>query len=318
MLTVSGKADKSDVAALDERMGAAEMKLTPGAIVSTVTGSQQYKDDLAAIFLMGSGPEFIVGTQMTSTAVWTGNASFNELKDGQQITYWLPFGSAANVTLNLPLKDGTTTGAIPCYYSQGTRLGTQYTAGNVLLTYRENAKFFTTTIAKGWWADANYNTDTYDRIRSGSVPIKEIMTAFRFLVGDDGGFFVRAAGKPFDVHKPILWNTGTENAGYVTANVAHARGSHLYVAYSSVYLRYQVPGFTGVQGASCYLVGTLSGSTFTPAVTYLTCTAPTAEDGLTYLLLGCMSNTTNMALYPEHPMFRFVDGAFQPLSQVGF
>ncbi len=39
---------------------------------------------------------------------------------------------------------------------------------------------------------------------------------------------------------------------------------------------------------------------------------------MTYLLLGCMSNTTNMTLYPEHPMFRFADGAFQPLSQVGY
>ena len=310
-LMVSGKADKGDVTALDERMGAAEMKLTPEAIVSTVTGSQQYKDDLAAISLTGSGPEFIVGTQTATTATWTGNASFSELKDGQQITYWLPFGGGSNVTLNLTLKDGTETGAIPCFYSQGQRLSTQYAAGNVLhLTYRENAKFFSTTIPKGWWADANYNSDTYDRIRSGSVLIKETLTAFRFLVGDDGGFFVLSAGKPFDVHKPILWNTGTGNAGYLTSNV--------YVAYSSVYLRYQVPGFTGVQGASCYLVGTLSGSTFTPAATYLTCAAPTTEDGLTYLLLGCMSNTTNMTLYPEHPMFRFVDGKFQPLSQVGF
>ncbi len=310
-LMVSGKADKSDVTALDERMGAAELKITPEAIVSTVTDSQKYKDDLAAISLTASGPEFIVGTQTATTAAWTGNTSFSELKDGQQVTYWLPFGSGSNVTLELTLKDGTTTGAIPCYYSQGTRLGTQYTAGNVLhLTYRENATYFTTTIPKGWWADANYNTDTYDRIRSGSVLIKETLTAFRFLVGDDGGFFVLAADKPFDIHKPILWNTGTGNAGNVTSNV--------YVAYSSVYLRYQVTDFTGVQGASCYLVGTLSGSTFTPAATYLTCAMPSAEDGLTYLLLGCMSNTTNMTLYPEHPMFRFVDGTFQPLSQVGF
>lgn len=246
-----------------------------------------------------------------STSAWTGNAGFSELKDGQQIAYWLPFGSGANATLNLTLKDGTETGAIPCYYNQSIRLGTQYVAGNVLhLTYRNNAKFFSTTIPQGWWADANYNTDTYDRIRSGSVPIKETLTAYRFLVGDDGGFFVLAAGKPFDIHKPILWNTGTGSAGNVTSNV--------YVAYSNVYLRYQVSDFTGAQGASCYLVGTLSGSTFTPAATYLTCTAATAEDDLTYLLLGCMSSTTTMTLYPEHPMFRFVNGTFQPLSQVGF
>jgi len=33
--------------------------------------------------------EVIVGTQTTSTANWTGNANFKELKDGQQIIYWL-------------------------------------------------------------------------------------------------------------------------------------------------------------------------------------------------------------------------------------
>ena len=310
-LMVAGKADQEDVDALDERMEAAELKITPEAIVSTVTGSQQYKDDLAAISLTGSGPEFFVGTQTASTASWTGNASFSELKDGQQITYWLPYGSASNVTLTLTLKDGTATEAIPCYYSQGTRIGTQYVAGNVLhLTYRENATYFTTTIAKGWWADANYNTDTYDRIRSGSVLIKEALTAFRFLVGDDAGFFVLAAGKAFDINKPILWNTSTGNAGSLTSNV--------YVAYSGVYLRYQVSDFSGIQSASCYLAGTLNGSTFTPAETYLTCTVPEAEDGLTYMLLGYMSSTTSMCLYPEHPLFRFVGGAFQPLSLVGY
>ena len=310
-LMVDGKADKDSVDALGERISAAELKITEDAIVQTVTGSQKYQDDLASISMTGSGSEFIVGTQTATTAAWTGNASFTQLRDGQQITYWLPFGSASNVTLTLTLGDGTVTEAVPCYFSQGVRLGTQYNAGNVLrLTYRENASYFTTTIAKGWWADANYNTDTYDRIRSGPVVVKENLTAFRFVVGDDAGYFVLAAGKPFDINKPILWSTSAGNVGWSTSNV--------YVAYSSVYLPYQVPGFTGTKGASCYLVGTQNGATFTPAETYLTCTVPEAEDGLTYLLLGYMSSTANLCLYPEHPMFRFVDGAFQPLSQVGY
>lgn len=140
--------------------------------------------------------------------------------------------------------------------------------------------------------------------------IKETLTAFRFLVGDDVGCFVLAAGKAFDINKPILWNTSTGNAGSLTSNV--------YVAYSGVYLRYQVSNFTGVQSASCYLVGTLNGSTFTPAETYLTCTVPEAEDGLTYMLLGYMSGITTLSLYPEHPLFCFMGGAFQPLSLVGY
>ena len=218
-LMVSGKADQSAVDALGERMDAAELKITEDAIVSTVTGSQQYKDDLASISVSGGGPEFVVGTQTATTAAWKGNVSFTELKDGQQITYWLPYGGSSNVTLDLTFPDGTTTGAIPCYYSQGTRLSTQYPAGNIIhLTYRENAKYFSTTIAKGWWADANYNTDTYDRIRSGTIKVKENLTANRLIVGDDAGYFVLAAGKAFDIRKPILWCISSGTAGGTTGN----------------------------------------------------------------------------------------------------
>ena len=310
-LMVSGKADQSAVDALGERMDAAELKITEDAIVSTVTGSQQYKDDLASISVSGGGPEFVVGTQTATTAAWKGNVSFTELKDGQQITFWLPYGGSSNVTLDLTFPDGTATGAIPCYYSQGTRLSTQYPAGNIIhLTYRENAKYFSTTIAKGWWADANYNTDTYDRIRSGTIKVKENLTANRLIVGDDAGYFVLAAGKAFDIRKPILWCISSGTAGGTTGNG--------YVAYSSIYLRNQVSTFTGTSGATCYLVGTLEGHTFTPADTYLTDVQPTSEDGLTYMLLGTIYSSYYMVLYPEHPLFRFVDGAFTPLSQVGY
>lgn len=309
-LMVSGKADQSAVDALGERMDAAELKITEDAIVSTVTGSQQYKDDLASISASG-GPELIVGTQTATSAAWTGNASFSELKDGQQITYWLPYGSGSSVTLELTLPDGTTTGAIPCYYSQQTRLSTQYGAGSIIrLTYRENATYYTYTVSKGWWADANYNTDTYDRIRHGVIKAKETCAYFKFIVGDSEGYFQLAAGKAFDVSKPILWLTSSLTAGYSTSNV--------YLAYSSISVRNQVSGFTGTLGASLYLAGTLVGSTFLPAETYLTCTQPTEEDGLTYMLLGIMTSAYAMNLFPEHPLYRFVDGAFQPLSQVGY
>lgn len=253
----------------------------------------------------------IVGTQTAATGAWTGNASFSELKDGQQIAYWLPYSGSGNATLELTFPDGTTTGAIPCYFSQQTRLSTQYGAGNVIrLTYRENAQYFSYTIEKGWWADANYNTDTYDRVRSGAIKAKEALSYFKFIVADAEGYFQLAAGKPFDVSKPILWVTSNVAAGSSTSNV--------YLSYASVYLRNHVSSFTGTLGASLYVAGTLNDSIFTPAENYLTCTQPTAEDGLTYLLLGVMTSAYNAAFFPEHLLYRFVNGAFQPLSQVGY
>ena len=46
-LMVAGKADKTDVDALGERVSVAELKLTKDAIVSTVRGSEQYQQDRA-------------------------------------------------------------------------------------------------------------------------------------------------------------------------------------------------------------------------------------------------------------------------------
>ena len=310
-LMVSGKADQSAVDALGQRMDAAELKITEDAIVSTVTGSQKYKDDLASVSVSGGGTEMIVGTQTATTAAWKGNASFTELKDGQQIAYWLPYTSGSNVTLELTLSDGSSTGAIPCYYSQSSRLSTQYPSGNIIrMTYRKNAKYLSYTIAEGWWVDANYNTDTYDRIRAGGVKAKEALTAFRLVVGDADGYFVLSAGKAFTLSKPILWNTGTCTAGNVCTTV--------YAAYTNISARYMISDFTGVTGSSIYLVGILEGDTFLPSTTLLTSTPPTEEDGLTYILLGVLSSTYSFGLFPEHPVYRFVDGEFRPLSQVAY
>ena len=55
----------------------------------------------------------VVGTQTVTTASWTGTLNADSLVSGQTIRYWLPRTSASNVTLNLTLKGGTTTGAIP-------------------------------------------------------------------------------------------------------------------------------------------------------------------------------------------------------------
>lgn len=256
--------------------------------------------------------EIVVGTQTVATAVWTGIASFASLVDGQQITYWLPQGSGSNVTLTLTLADGTTTEAVPCYYGSTTRLSTQYTAGNILhLTYRENAQIYTTTITKGWWADANYDTNYYDRIRMGStLKAKSAITAGRLVVGDDAGYFHVAAGVSFDISRSILYSLNSVSINTYNAN--------FYLSYPSCYLRNIIPTFTGTAFAACYLVGTLKGSTFTPATEFLTSTVPTAEDGFTYISLGILASAYQLCLYPEHPMYRFVDGAFKSLGQVAY
>lgn len=258
--------------------------------------------------------EVVVGTQTAATNAWTGVASFSTLTDGQQISYWLPYaGNSSGATLNLTLAGGTTTGAKNLYYGGTTRITTHYPAGSVIhLTYRENVSIAgSTTKYTGWWADANYNTDTYDRIKYNSaITALAAISSGRVIAGTASGFKHIAANTAFDINKPILL------AG--SAIAANATGSNNYIAYSNINLASTKSGFTGTKGKTVYIVGTLDGTTFTPNSTLFTTTEPTTADGLVYIALGLMSSTTNSTLYPEHPLYKYVNGKFQSLSQVAY
>ena len=258
--------------------------------------------------------EVIVGTQTAVTGSWTGKASFTSLKDGQQIAYWLPYDGSGNASLNLTLADGTTTGAIACYYSGTSRITTHYKAGNVVhLTYRVNASVAGTNYT-GWWADANYTDgNTYDRIKFGnSIKAKTAISSSRIIVGDDSGYFHLAASSIFDIDKPILWAGSNINA--------NETGNNNYLSMPSCTLRNNTSSsWSATAYKTLYLVGTLSNNTFTVASSnFLTTTTPTEEDDLTYISLGYMISSYQMYLYPEHPIYRFANGGFKLVSQTSY
>ena len=259
-----------------------------------------------------SNTEVIVGTQTAATGAWTGVASFSSLQDGQQIVYWLPYAGSGNASLNLTLADGSTTGAKPCYYSGASRITTHYAAGNAIhLTYRVNANVNGTSYT-GWWADANYNSNTYDRIvLNSSIVAKSAITAGRLIVGDSAGFFNLGASTTFDVNKPILY-CGSSLA-------ASASGTNNYLSYPNVNLRTTLgdSSWAKTRGETCYLAGTLSGTSFTPlASDYLTCTAATS--GVAYISLGLMVSTYQIYLYPEHPIYMIQNGTLMAISQLAY
>ena len=258
-----------------------------------------------------SNTEVIVGTQTASTGAWTGVASFSSLQDGQQIVYWLPYAGSGSATLNLTLANGTTTGAKNCYYSGATRLSTHYAAGNAIhLTYRVNANVNGTSYT-GWWADANYDSNYYDRIRFNNViKAKTAISASRLIVGDSGGYFHLAAGSVFDVDKPILWAASAISAG--------ATATTNYLSYPSCTLRNNTSStWTATQYETLYLAGTLVGSIFTVGSGNWLTTDPT-DESLTYISLGYMYSTYQMYFYPEHPMYRFQNGVLKAVSQIAY
>lgn len=78
----------------------------------------------------------VYGTQTEATGNWVGELNISALYDGLTITYYLPYDSDGNVSLNLTLADGSTTGSKPVYLQIGKRLSTQFSAGaTILITY---------------------------------------------------------------------------------------------------------------------------------------------------------------------------------------
>ena len=259
-----------------------------------------------------SNTEVIVGTQTAATGAWTGVASFASLQDGQQIVYWLPYAGSGSATLNLTLSGGGTTGAKNVYYSGTTRLSTHYGAGNAIrLIYRVNANINGSSYT-GWWADANYDSNTYDRIRlNNSITAKSAVTTGYLIVGDASGFFHLAASTAFDVNKPILY-CGTTLA-------AAATGSNNYLSYPSVNLRTTLgnSSWTATKGETCYIAGTLTGTTFTPLASGFLTTSATST-GVVYIALGLMISTYQIYLYPEHPMYMLQNGVLKAISQIAY
>ena len=260
--------------------------------------------------------EIIVGTQQSATNTWTGNASFSALQNGQTILYWLPYaGNSSAATLNLTLSDNTTTGAKNLYYGGTTRISNQYAAGSVIrLTYMENIAISGSGSYTGWWADANYdsNTNTYDRIRyQWAITARTAIAQKHIVVADvSTGKFAHLDTTAFDVTKPILYAAD--------AIAVNATSTNTYLAIPDVPLATSKSGFTGTQYQTVYIVGTLEGNEFTPDSAIFTTTTPTTEDGKTYIALGQMQTTTNCYLYPEHPMYRYFNGKFQTISQLAY
>jgi len=261
--------------------------------------------------LISESDDVIIGTQTETTAAWTGNARFNELRSGQHIHYWIPKLSAPNVTLNLTLADGTETGAKNVYINGNNRCGAHFASGNlVTMVYLENIQIGSSTYT-GWWINRSQDTttNTYDRIwYHPPVTAAGPIAAGRLGVFNGDGKLTLLSTTAFDITRPILYVMTSYTASGLTQTNNHiALGAPFNLANT-------VPDFSGTAGSAVFIKGTLAGKMLTPATEVITCAEPSVEDGYVYMHLGLMSTATNGTLSPEHPLFIYRNGAFRRLA----
>ena len=251
------------------------------------------------------GVEYIIGTQSASTNAWTGvstdtGCSSSTIYTGKVIVYHLPYaGTNSAATLNLTLPDGTTTGAKGVKYNTGSNVGTTYGAG---------CDIFMVFDGSYWKCAPWYDSNNYDRIRHNTnVKAASAVTAGQIIVGTDAGYKPVANGVTFSINYPILY------AG--SAIAAAATGNNNYDAYPGVNLQNTKSGYTGTTYKMVFLVGTLSGTTFTVNSDILTQTIPSSADSKVYAPIGLMTDSNKTVyFFPTNNYWEYRNGAFRPIS----
>lgn len=280
------------------------MRLTSGAIQETSDGGATWTDVSGGGGSSSGGDiEVIDGTHgTTATAAWTGVTRDAALTDGKVIVFTSHSAGASNVTLNLTLSSGTTTGAKPVFYSGTTRLST-HNAANSPCMFRYYSD------DDCWRRMSDYDTNTFYELRNqNTMKSKGAIVANSIIVGDSTGYITLASGVTFDVSYPIMVSTTAyaANKTFTTAS---------YNVRSSFSLRANVSGWTGTAYNMVYIVGTLSGSTFTVDSAVFSCTVPASEDGKCYIPIGLLYSAYQVRFEPFTPhVYKYYNGKFQRID----
>ena len=244
--------------------------------------------------------EYIVGTQTAATGSWTGKTKSTALYTGKTIIYKLPYASSGNVSLNLTFPDGSKSGAKAVYRYASTRLTTQY-----------GANYYVPLVFNGtyWFAFADYDTNSYDRIRiPNPIAIADGAIKASCLVGTlDGTYYKELQnGSTFDLRYPYFYNSSSINDG---ANIS----TSLYIISGDLNLRtfFNDDNKTVTFPKLLYLKGTLAGNVFTIHSDIIV-EEPTTPDDYLYIQIGSSYSAYKMYLNLfDQRIYKWVNGVFQ-------
>jgi phage-related protein len=190
----------------------------------------------------------------------------------------------------------------------GNLPGAGYITANTVYQFIYDGSYW---VAQSIHPDANstYNLATNNYYKA--IKAKAAITAEHIIVGDSSGYSMVAAGTTFDLSYPILWCTAA-----VKLNASNY--TNLYLTVQERTILNSAPNLTKVLGSTVWLTGTISGDIFTVSSDIATCEAPTTEDGLIYIPIGCISSTglstKDFMFVSSKELWAYVDGAFRQVD----
>ena len=215
--------------------------------------------------------------------------------------------SATNSSLQLNVNGTGAKNIKYIYNGSYTNIVAGYLKANQMYQFRYDGTY--------WIVQMMYNTNNYDRSQySISLYASEPISSARIAVlGLDGKLHILNSSS-FNISCPLLYVGTAYSADDVTKPTARASNYTYWGASFNLNNTHSIQSATA--NTNVYIVGTLSGNIFTPTTTVLTCTEPTSEDGLYYMLLGRMTTTANAVLQAEHPIFAYKNGSFQKIEAI--
>ena len=275
----------------------------------------------------------------------------DRLEDGQQITFrsswayaseakatelegWSDSGSSANCYLKLNLKEGDT-GWIPIYYNAETRMTSHYGAGSdIRMTYHENiTRSGGNPIARGWWCDVNYNTDTvYSRsISGGFYTGANGVLSYGLCMKDSSGRWTAIVNNKYSnttqdktaytgglqLGEVLFCSTWYANGRVATNNTSVAGdlwASNIFdFRFCTNISANTTAGKALTVREPVYLVGSMGadGLFYLNKTQWWTQTEPTANDNNVYIYLGIAYSWYQLALVDNKPIYVFRNGKWQ-------
>ena len=133
------------------------------------------------------------------------------------------------------------------------------------------------------------------------------ITAGHIICGTASGYKNIGASVAFDISYPLLYASA--------AIAANAKVKNTYEAMPGITFSNNGTITSGAANKMLYLVGTLSGTTFTIAASgFLTTVTPSSADGKAYIPLGIMTAATTGFFSPNKDVYMYLNGSFRPLG----
>lgn len=287
-----------------------------------------------------SGIYTVIGTQTAATGTWTGVLhGVHALYDGLTIMYYLPYAGSGNATLNLTLDNGSTTGAINCYYNGGTRLTTHYAQGtNFVMTYWSAGSIKiggTSTTDDRWMITSQFYDDSnayqvrdyYNRFVAGS---NKVFPYTIIMQNADGRWESIVTSSSTGTSKArntrgfrlgqiaLMYYNATYNENAILDNAT------VYETYTSGLCDHRYSFNTANNSTSgttankpVYLVGAINSSDglFYLDTTWWTQTLPSTADGKLYIYLGDAYDYYRMSFRIHHPVYCYTNGKVRQFAQ---